>query len=134
MIFGILILAIVGGVAYYHYAQVFLSAPMSAMIAVIAAALAISLHEPIVASLLKGKFSDYAHGLALIAIFAAVYMILRVLVDKAVPGQVRLPVIVDRIGGAAMGLIAGIFTAGIVALAAQALPFGPSIGGYSRYV
>ena len=35
----------------------------------------------------------------------------------------------DRVGGAVMGLVAALFTAGIVALAAQSLPFGPSVGG-----
>ena len=32
-----------------------------------------------------------------------------------------------------MGLVAGVFVAGIVALVAQYLPMMPAVGGYSRY-
>src|SRR6476620_6623566 len=128
MIFGIIIIAAVGGIAYYHYAQGFFSATFSAIIAIIAAALAISFHEQVVMSLLGGKMADFANAMVLVGIFALVYILLRTLTDKAVPGQIRLPVIVDRIGGGAMGVVAGVFTAGIFALAAQSLPFGPAIG------
>jgi hypothetical protein len=46
---------------------------------------------------------------------------------------VRLQSTIDKVGAAAMGLIAGIMAAGIIAIAAQTMPFGPSIFGYSRY-
>src|SRR5438034_5006086 len=133
MLFNVLVLAAVLGIAYYHYAQGFFSATISAVIAVIAAILAVSLHEPIVTSLLKGAAADYASGLVMLVVFALTYIILRTIFDKAVPGNIRLPVAVDRVGGAAVGLIAGIFAAGVFTLAAQSFPFGPSIGMYSRY-
>ena len=131
MIFNILILAAIGGIAYFHYAQGFFSATMSAVIAILAAIMAVSYHEPVVSGLLGGKMGDYANSMVLVAIFAIVYVGLRVLMDKAVPGNIRLPVVVDRVGGAAMGVIAGIFTAGVFALAGAALPFGPGV--YARY-
>src|SRR5215208_6218494 len=133
MIFSIIIIALVGGIAYYHYAQGFFSATISAIIAVVSAILAVSYHEPIVTSLLKGAAADYAIGMVMIGIFALSYIVLRTLFDKAVPGNIRLPVPVDRVGGAAMGLVAAVFSVGIFALAAQSMPFGPSIAGYSRY-
>src|SRR6266498_5672917 len=103
MIFNVIILAAIGGIAYYPYAQGFFSAFFSAIIAVIAAVMAVSYHEPVVINLLAGKMGDYANSMVLIAIFAGVYMLLRVLMDKAVPGNIRLPVIVDRVGGGVMG-------------------------------
>src|SRR5438034_7178515 len=121
MILGILIIAIVGGVAYFHYAQGFFSATFSALCAVLAAVLAVSYHEPVITTLLQGKAADYATAMTLCGLFALIYIVLRVITDKAVPGNIRLPVPIDRVGGAAMGLVAGIFTAGIVALAAQSL-------------
>ena len=133
MIFTIIILALLAGITYFHYAQGFFSATISAIIAVIAAVMAVSYHEPLALALMGGKAAGYAIAITLVAIFALVYILLRTLTDKAIPGQIRLPVIVDRIGGAAMGLVAAIFTLGIFVLAAQSLPFGPSIGGYSRY-
>jgi hypothetical protein len=46
---------------------------------------------------------------------------------------VRFPVIVDKVGGAAMGLVAGVFAGGIVAIVAQYMPLRPSVAGYARY-
>jgi hypothetical protein len=131
MILSIVIIAVVAGVAYFHYAQGLFGATISAVIAIIAAALAVGYHENLVNALLGGAVGDYATAGALVAIFALVYIILRVITDKAIPGNVRLPLMIDRIGGAVMGLIAGLFTAGIVALTAQALPFGPAL--HARY-
>src|SRR6185295_15495604 len=90
-----------------------------------------SYHETLAMALLGGKMADYANSVTLVAIFAGVYIILRVLVDKAVPGNIRLPVAVDRVGGGAMGVVAGLFAGGIFALAGAALPFGPGV--YPRY-
>ncbi len=133
MILSVLIIAVVGGVAYFHYAQGFFSATFSAVCAAVAAVLAVSYHEPVITGLLQGAMADYAVAMVLIALFAIIYIVLRTVCDTLVPGNIRLPNTVDRVGGGVMGVIAGIFTGGIVALAAQALPFGPSIGGYARY-
>jgi hypothetical protein len=133
MILSILIVAIVGGIAYYHYAQGFFSATFSAVCAAIAAVLAISYHEPVITGLLQGAMADYAVSMVLIGLFAIIYIVLRTICDTLVPGNIRLPNTIDRVGGAVMGIVAAVFAGGIVALAAQALPFGPSIGGYARY-
>ena len=132
-IFAIIIVVLVGVIAFFHYTQGFWSATLSAIIAVIAAVLAIGYHETVVNTLLKGKIADYANAFALVAVFAATYLILRTIADKAVPGNLRLPVILDKVGAGVMGFIAAIFSVGVVAVAAQALPFGPAVGGYSRY-
>src|SRR5438552_5869445 len=105
MIFNILIIAAIGGIAYFHYAQGFFSAFFSAIIAILAAVIAVSYHESVVTGLLGGKMGDYANSMVLVALFAGVYIVLRVLMDKAVPGNIRLPVIVDRIGVGALGVV-----------------------------
>jgi hypothetical protein len=133
MIFSVLMLLLVGVIAFFHYTQGFFSATLSAIIAIFAACLAMSYHEVLVTSLLQGKFADQANAIGLVVIFAAVYLILRVMFDKFVPGNIRLPAIIDKIGAGFMGLIAGIFAAGTIAIAAQTLPFGPTVGMYTRY-
>jgi hypothetical protein len=84
-------------------------------------------------ALLQGRFSDYAHGLCMMAIFAGVYVLLRVALDKLIPGNVQVPVLMDKIGAGVLGFIAGIFTAGTIGIAAQTMPFGPSIGMHERF-
>jgi hypothetical protein len=133
MLFSIIIILLVLAIAYFHYAQGLFGATLSAIIAVIAATLAVSYHETLESLLSNGGFADSARAITLVALFAAIYLVLRLIFDAAIPGNIRLPVTLDRVGGAIMGLIAGIFAAGVVAVAAQTMPFGPSIAGYSLY-
>lgn len=132
MVFSIIVIVLIAAIAYFHYTQGLFSATLSAIIAVLAAVLAFSYHETIVYSLLKGKVADYAHGLVLVALFAVIYIVLRVIFDKAIPGNVQLPLFVDRVGAAVMGIIVGIFATGVLTVAAHTLPFGPETP-YARY-
>jgi uncharacterized membrane protein required for colicin V production len=135
MVFAILIGIFIGVVAFFHYVQGFFSATISAMIAVIAAVMAVSYQETVVHLLLKGQMADYANGMVLCMIFAVVYIVLRTIFDMAVPGNVRTPATLDKVGAGVMGLVAGVFVTGIFAIAVQMLPFDPGISfmGYSRY-
>src|SRR5215212_3155539 len=112
MILSLIIILLIGAITYWHYAQGFFSALFSAVAAVIAAVLAVSYHEPVVTGLLKGAAADYANAMVLVGIFALVYIILRVMFDNFIPGNVSLPLYFDRAGGAVMGLVAACFTAG----------------------
>ena len=133
MIFGLILIVVVGVIAFFHYIQGFFTATLSAILAVISAALAFSFHEPVVESLLGGKLSGTAHGSVLAVLFLVIYSVLRLAFDKMVPGNVRMPVLVDKIGAGVMGLIAGVFGAGMLALVWQYMPLMPSIAQYSRY-
>src|SRR5438270_2361081 len=133
MIFGIIILLFVGGIAFFHFVQGFFSATLSAIFAVIAAAVAISFHENVVQWIKPGKFADSANAVILCSLFAITYLVLRLIFDRVVPGNVRLLPTIDKVGAALMGIIAGIFATGIVAIAAQTMSFGPSVLGYERY-
>jgi hypothetical protein len=132
MIFSIVIILLIFVVVYFHYLQGFFSSALSAIFAIVAAAVAIGWHETVIEMLLGGKYADTSTAMVVCSLFAAVYMILRMIADKYVGGAVLLPSTVDKVGGAAMGLVAGLVGGGIVAFAAQSMPFGPSIAGYSR--
>src|SRR3954447_14374357 len=133
MIFAIVMIVLVGVVAFFHLLQGFFSATISAVLAVTAAVLAISYHEAVAQKYLAGGYADLAHTMVLLVMFALIYLVGRILFDKAVPGNLRLPPAADKIGGAVMGIIAGVFAAGVVAIAAQEMPFRGSIWGYSRF-
>ena len=133
MILTIILVVMVLAVAFFHYTQGIFSATLSAMISILAAVLAFSYHEVIVESFLGGRFANAAHAISLIVLFSVLYFLLRYAFDAMVPGNVRFPVIVDKVGGAVMGLIAGVFAGGIVAIAAQYMPFMPNVAGYARY-
>jgi len=135
MVFSLLVILFIGIIAFFHYVQGFFSATISAMITVIAAALALGYDETVVNLLLKGKMADQAHGMVLCMIFAVVYIVLRIIFDAAIPGNVRTPSTVDKVGAGLMGVVAGIFCTGIFAIGVQMLPFDPTISfmDYSRY-
>ncbi|HEY1686493.1 MAG TPA: CvpA family protein [Tepidisphaeraceae bacterium] len=133
MIFSVIVIVLIGIIAFFHYTQGFFSSAISLLLAIVSAGVAISYEEPVVNNFLGGKFADEANGMMLIVIFAVSYCILRFIFDAAIPGNVRLPVLIDKIGAGVMGLFAGIIGAGIFAIAAQMLPFGPNIAGYGRF-
>lgn len=130
MIFNLIIFVLFLAIAYFHFTEGLFSATLSAIICAIAAVAAVSYHELLTPFLMK--LPDQADAITLVGLFAVGYVLLRLLFDRLVPGNVRFPFLMDKIGAAVMGIVAGLFTTGIVALAADSLPFGPSIGGFSR--
>lgn len=133
MILSILAVILVIGIAYFHWVQGLFSAAISMALALLASALAIGMHEWVATSLLGGAMADYANGMIACVIFAAVYGIGRIFFDMFVPGNVSVPFYMDKVGAGVCGLIAGIFSVGTMLLAAQMLPFGTTIAGFSRY-
>jgi hypothetical protein len=133
MLLNIFVFVLVLLALYFHYLQGFFSAGISATLVVISALVAVGYHENVVYSLLGGRYAAQAHAIALVIVFAITYIVLRQIFDRLVPGNVAFPVMVDKIGSAVCGLVAGVFGAGIVVMAASSLPFGPDIGGYTRY-
>ncbi len=134
MVFSLIILVLIGAIAFFHYVQGMFSATVSAILAILASVLAVSYTEPLVlAYFTGGRYVDYAYAIVLISLFALIYLVLRLIFDKAIPGNVRLPVLMDKIGAAVMGVVAGLFATGVFALAAESLPFAESFGMYSLY-
>ena len=133
MIFTIIVSALIVAIVMFHYVQGMFSAMVSATLVILAAMLAISYHEPLAEAFILKQFPNQAHAMALVGLFALIYFVLRLITDKIVPGNVRVPVTVDKIGAGIFGLIAAIFTTGVFAIAAQMLPFGTSIGAFARF-
>src|SRR5438093_10823407 len=105
MIFGSIIIILVAGIAYWHYAQGFFSAFFSAVSAVLAAVIAVAYQDAVGTGLLRGTIADYATGMVIVALSALLYIILRTIFDNRVPASVRLHVMIDRSGAPVMGLI-----------------------------
>jgi hypothetical protein len=133
MIYTICLLLFLAAIIFFHYLEGLFSATLSAIFAIIAAVVAVGYHEVIVESLLGGRFASESHGLVLMVLFAVTYLFLRLIFDQLIKGNVRFPVMVDKIGASVMGLIAGIFALGVMTIAVQEFPFGPDIAGYHRY-
>jgi uncharacterized membrane protein required for colicin V production len=133
MIFSIVILLLIGVIAYFYYAQGFLTSLLTAVCAVMATVIAISYHENLENYLFATRLADQGAAFSLAMLFALTFLILRMTLDAAIPGNIRLPVLMDHIGAAVFGLVTAIFATGVFAIAAQTLPFGPSIMGQARF-
>ena len=70
MLFGIIILILVAGIAFYHYLQGFFSSMISATLAVLAALVAVSYHEQVGWSLFGSTIPGYATATALVGLCA----------------------------------------------------------------
>src|SRR5689334_17957268 len=112
MILSIVVILFVLGVAFFHYVQGFFSATLSAIMAIVSAVLALSLQETLTEGPLAGTAPEWMPSIVLLLLFAIIYVILRTIFDKLVPGNVRMPALLEKIGGAVMGLVAAVFSVG----------------------
>ncbi len=133
MILSILAILIILGIAYFHWVQGLFSASISMTLAILASALAIGMHEWLATSFLGGALADYANAIMMCVTFAIIYFVGRILFDTLVPGNVSVPLYMDKVGGGVCGLVAALFAVGTLLLAAQTLPFGVAIAGFGRY-
>ena len=133
MILSLIAILLVGLIIYLHYLQGLFSAGLSAVLAAVAAFVSLGYTEWVIAQVLGGKFADQAHSLVYVGLFAIVYVLLRTVFDRFIPGNVTFPLWVDRIGAGVMGLVVGVFAVGILMIATQMLPFGTSVAGMERY-
>src|SRR5688572_18657811 len=109
MVLGIIVILMLVAIGYFHYVQGFFSGIISAVIAVVAAVVAVGYYETLVEGPFNGMSPDWMPALSLLGLFALTYVILRSIFDKAVPGQLQIPAVLDKVGGAVMGLVAGAF-------------------------
>jgi hypothetical protein len=133
MVFSIILLVLTLIVGYFHFAQGFFSSTISLILCIFAAVVAVGYHEQVATYLFSAKIYDTANAIALVALFAVCYIVPRLIIDALVPGNVRFPFILDRVGAAVTGLLAGLISVGVLAIAADELPFGVTVGMYSRF-
>ncbi len=118
-------------IAYWWATQGLFSAILHLVCVVTAATIAFSFWEPLVVGVLLrgGGFDNYAWGLGLGGLFTFALLLLRVIMDRAIPGNVQIPRKADLIFGFPVGAASGVLTAGMFIISAgfmQSLdaPFG----------
>ena len=133
MVLSLLVFIAIALVIYFHYLQGLFSAAISAILAIACALAAIGWYEPVVAMLPRSQFSDQMSAVVLVGLFVIPYIILRTIFDRLVPGNVRFPSTIDKVGAGAMGLIAAICAIGVLLLAVQSMPIGARILWKDRF-
>jgi hypothetical protein len=72
--------------------------------------------------------------LALMGLFLALLLGLRTLTDKFIPGEVRMPLYVNRAVGGVYGFFTGMILIGTALIGIQMLPIGSSVFGFERFM
>ena len=133
MILILIMALLVLGIVYFQAMQGLFSSLIMAILTIICAAVALNFYETLAQSLLYTRQPAYADAVSLMVLFVPPLLILRIVLDKVIGGNVVLNHWIDRIGGAGCGLVTGVFCVGIFALTLQMLPLGPNILGYEPY-
>jgi len=102
--------------------------------------------ETVVACMIAFAFNEALNGLwqeqigpgiglpvALMVLFLVVLVGLRTFTDKFIPGNVNLPLYVDRAGGGICGFFTGMILIGMALISIEMLPIGSSIFGFQRF-
>lgn len=133
MVLIIFALVLVLGIAFYQAVQGAFSAMIMALLTIACALLAINYYEPLAEWLLYSGQPEFADASTLIALFAVPLLILRIFVDRLIPGNMLLGQWPDRIAGGCLGLVTGLVCTGILMLALQMLPWNDSVMGYRPF-
>lgn len=122
MLFNFLVVVLVAAVAYFHYSQGMLSSLISMVIALFASVIAIGYYESLV-PMFVDSLPDSAIAIAVTILFTLSYFIPRLIFDKFVPGNIRVPLVMDKGIAIICGLIAALSAVGVTAIAFQSMPW-----------
>jgi hypothetical protein len=133
MVLAIVATALILAIAYYQVVQGLFNALIMAILAVVCAALALNLYPAVSEPMLYARQGAYADAIALTALFVLPLLVARVAFDKIIARNVVFGAWADRIGGGALGILAGSVMVGVLMIVMEMLPFGESILGYRPY-
>jgi hypothetical protein len=132
MIFSIVVALMVLLVTAFWVYQGFFSSAIMFLCTVIACLLAFGFYEQVHSLWAANLNAGLGLPLALMLVFIAALLVLRLGTDKMIPSGVKLPVIADRAGGGLCGLFTGLLLVGTALVAIQMLPIGSSVLGFER--
>ena len=130
MILIVLAAILVLAIAFYQVIQGLFSSLIMAILTLLCALAAFTYYEPFAEAALYARQPATADAIALITLFVLPLLVLRILADKFISGNVVFGMWINRIGGGVLGLFTGTVLVGVLAIAAQMLPFGKSVLGY----
>lgn len=124
MLFSIVVALMVILITAFWAYQGFFSSLIMFFSAIVACMLAFGFYESLNSVWADSLNSMVGLPLAFMLIFLISLAILRFATDKFIPGNVRLPVYVDRAGAGVVGFFSGLIIVGMALVAIQMLQIG----------
>ena len=129
IVFNLIVIAMVGFIAYMWSQEGLFSAFIHFICTVIAGAVAFAVWEPL-AYIMLGVREDIAWSVSLGIPFLATLGLLRVIMDKAIPHNMKFPAVANLVGGGAFGLGSGLIAVGILIICMGFLRLPSDFLGY----
>ncbi|MCB9839097.1 MAG: hypothetical protein H6813_07140 [Phycisphaeraceae bacterium] len=129
IVINLIVIVLVGFIAYMWSQEGLFSALIHLVCTVIAGAVALGVWEP-VAYLMLGVREDIAWSVGLAVPFLVTLALLRVIMDKAVPYNLKFSPVLNMIGGGAFGAGSGIIAVGILVISMGFLRLPSGFLGY----
>ncbi|NLX14490.1 MAG: CvpA family protein [Phycisphaerales bacterium] len=133
MWFSFFVTVLILTITFYQGLQGLFSALINCVLAIISAVVAFGYYEDVYFAWLVGSQPDNGRAIALVGIFVGTLVVLRVVFDLAITGNMHFPVYVDRVGGGVFGLITALILVGVLAIGFQLLDFNARFLGFTRY-
>lgn len=134
MLITIAVILLVLLIGYYWLSKGAFSALLHLACVVAAGAIAFALWEPLSMMLVRADGPAFLEGIAwtagLLVPFTLAIVVLRLVTDKLIPGNVHQTGLVDLIGGAVFGLASGVIVTGMIVIAMGYARLPANFGGY----
>lgn len=130
---NLLVLLMLVLITFFLSMQGLFSAMIVLVVSVISAVVAFGFYENLYTGLLAQWLPAEGQAVSLMALFLVSLLVLRVVLDTAIKGNVQLPHRVNQIGGAAFGFFAAMVMTGTSVTAIQMLPFDREVLGFARH-
>ncbi len=133
MILNLLVIAMIGLIAYLWSSQGMFSAMMHFVCVIVAGAIAFAFWEPVAGMLIGmgGVVQELAFGLGLMLPFLVALFVLRVACDKLVPKGMDFDDASNFVGGLVFGAASGFLTAGVLVTSISYFRLPPNFLGYT---
>jgi len=113
ILLNIVLLSIAGLIAYWWANQGLFSALLHLFSVILAGALAFAFWEPLAFVLMKAGLVDYAWGISLLGLFTIALFVIRLICDRAAPGNIHVPHWASLTFGSVAGFAAAVLTIGM---------------------
>ncbi len=132
MLMNLIVAAGVLLIAYMWTAQGFFSALIHLLCTLAAGAVAFAVWEPLTYGLLLGVAPTIAWSVGLVVPFVVTLVVLRVLTDKLITQDPKLPGAIDFVGGGLAGASSGVISMGVLVIGVGFMPLGVEFMGHRK--
>ncbi len=130
---NLLVLLMLVLITFFQGLQGLFSATILLVLSVISMVVAFGFYEDLYSGLLAQWLPGAGEAVSLMLLFLGTLIVLRLIVDLGIKGNVKIPRNLDRIGGGAVAFFAAMVLTGVAMTAVQMLPAERHVLGFARF-